>query len=382
MKRYAQQYIDESDILAVTQALKSDFLTCGPLVESFEKSIAEYTGAKYAVAVSNATAGLHLACLALNLQPSDYLWTSPNTFVASANCALYCGAKVDFIDIELDTYNLSCTELEKKLLQASANNSLPKVVVAVHFAGHPCDMKKLHQLAKTYGFYLIEDASHAIGGQYDQQPIGNCQYSDFSIFSFHPVKIMTSGEGGVVLTNNKDLYEKVKLLRSHGVTRDRAALERPDEGPWYYEMNELGFNYRITELQCALGLSQLQKVDQFVKRRHELARYYDEHLQSLPLKTPFRHPDSYSALHLYPILIEQNKTRKQVFLELQAKSIGVNVHYIPVPMQPFYRRMGFKVENYPNALAYYQKTISLPLYYGLTESEQDYVIHSLREILL
>ncbi|MBN9287355.1 MAG: UDP-4-amino-4,6-dideoxy-N-acetyl-beta-L-altrosamine transaminase [Gammaproteobacteria bacterium 39-13] len=382
--RYGQQFIDENDIQAVIDVLNSDFLTCGPAVEKFEKAIAEYTQSKYAIAVCNATAGLHLACLALGLSTEDTLWTSPNTFVASANCALYCGSKVDFVDIDPRTYNLSVSALASKLKQAQKENRLPKVVVPVHFAGMSCDMAEINQLSKEYGFRVIEDASHAVGGKYLGKPVGNCEYADFAVFSLHPVKIITTGEGGVVLTNNTELYEKVKFLRSHGVLRNKHLSDTV--GPWYYELIELGYNYRITDLQCALGWSQLTKIENFVKRRHELALRYDQHLQDLPLQRPiYRSADSYSALHLYPILVEENKhgkTRREVFDALVERGIGVNVHYIPVHTQPLYQRMGFKEQDFPQAVDYYTKAISLPMHYGLTDQEQDHIIKSLYEILL
>ncbi|MGD9591904.1 MAG: UDP-4-amino-4,6-dideoxy-N-acetyl-beta-L-altrosamine transaminase, partial [Candidatus Berkiella sp.] len=324
--RYGQQYIDDEDIQSVIDVLQSDFLTCGPLVEKFEKAICEYTGAKYAIAVSNATAALHLSCLALDLGSADSLWTSPNSFVASANCGLYCGANVDFIDIDDKTYNISIEKLSDKLARAKQSNNLPKVVVPVDFAGASCDMKEIHELSREYGFKIIEDSSHALGGKYLGKPVGNCEYADFTIFSFHPVKIITTGEGGMILTNNESLYEKAKLLRSHGITRETSKVKA--SGKWFYEMLELGFNYRLTDLQCALGLSQLKKVDHFIRRRHQIANKYDQSLYDLPITLPYRDQKVYSSLHLYPIQIRENKlkkNRKQVFDELHVKGIGVNV---------------------------------------------------------
>ncbi|MBS0286821.1 MAG: UDP-4-amino-4,6-dideoxy-N-acetyl-beta-L-altrosamine transaminase [Proteobacteria bacterium] len=379
--RYGQQVIDEDDIQSVINVLQSDFLTCGPFVERFEKALCEYTGAKYAVAVCNATAALHLSCLALDLGPKDILWTSPNSFVASSNCGLYCGASVDFVDIDDKTYNLSTVLLAQKLEQAKKNNCIPKVVIPVHFAGASCDMQAIHSLSLQYGFKIIEDASHAVGATYNQLKVGNCQFSDMAVFSFHPVKIITTGEGGVILTNNKALYEKAKLLRSHGITRDTSTVQAT--GKWFYEMLELGYNYRITDLQCALGSSQLTKIEAYIKRRHEIALRYDQHLHDLPLTLPFRDAKNPSALHLYPILVENNKknlNRKAVFEKLQEKGIGVNVHYIPIPSQPYYKNLGFDQSHYPKALSYYEKAISLPIHYALTEQEQDYIIQCLYEI--
>lgn len=377
-----QQFVDDEDIQAVVDVLKSDFLTCGPTVEKLERTLAEYTGAKYAVAVSNATVGLHLATRALQLTSDDILWTSPNTFVASANCGLYCGAKVDFVDIDLKTYNMSIAELEIKLKEAKEKNRLPKVVIPVHFAGESCEMAEIYQLSREYGFHIIEDASHAIGASYRNQKVGNCTYSDFTIFSLHPVKIVTAAEGGIVLTNNQVLYEKVKLLRSHGMVRN-SNLESDENGSWFYQVNELGYNYRITELQSALVLSQLKKIDLFIKKRQKIAQHYDESLHDLPIVLPYRDSKNYSALHFYPIwLKESNKSRKQIFQELQTKGIAVNVHYIPVHTQPLYTNLGFKENDFPNAVKYYKKAISLPIYYALTNEEQDYIIKSLYETLL
>lgn len=377
-----QQYIDDEDIQAVVEVLKSNSLTCGPMVQRFENAIAEYTGAKYAVAVSNATVGLHLATNALGLTSEDILWTTPNTFVASANCGLYCGAKVDFVDIDLKTYNMCAVELAKKLKIAKEKNALPKVVIPVHFAGAPCDMAQIHKLSKEYGFYVIEDASHAVGAKYHTHRVGDCAFSDFTIFSLHPVKIITSAEGGVVLTNNKALYEKVKSLRTHAMIRGEE-VESNENGSWYYQVKELGYNYRLTDIQCALGLSQLTKIDGFIRQRHTIAQRYDHALQDLPLILPYREPSDYSALHLYPIQITHpNKSRKQVFEALRDKGIAVNVHYIPVHTQPLYSNLGFKENDFPHSVAYYQKAISLPIYYALTEREQDYIIKSLYEILI
>ncbi len=381
---YGRQHITQADIDAVVDVLKSPFLTQGSQVPAFEQAIASYTGASYGVAVNSATSALHIACLALGLGQGDWLWTVPNTFVASANCGLYCGAQVDFVDIDPVTLNMSVDALSKKLALAKAENRLPKVVIPVHFSGEPCDMAAIHALSQQYGFAIIEDASHAIGGKYQGKPIGNCQYSNITVFSFHPVKIITTAEGGLATTNRADLAEKMQLLRSHGVTRDTNLMTQASEGGWYYQQVDLGFNYRMTELQAALGVSQMTLLDTFVARRHQLAKRYDELLKDLPIILPTRHPENGSALHLYPIQVKANsgKTRKQVFDYLRANDIGVNVHYIPVHTQPYYQAMGFATGDFPNSEAYYQAAISLPLYYDLTEAEQDTVVAVLTQAFM
>ena len=382
---YGRQDINQQDIDAVVDVLQSDFLTQGPQVPLFEKALTDYTGAAYAVAVNSATSALHLACLALDVGPGDYVWTSPVTFVASANCALYCGAQVDFVDIDEKTYNLCPLALEQKLIQAEQKGMLPKAVVAVHLCGQPCDMAAISRLAERYGFRVIEDASHAIGGQYQNQPIGSGRYSDITVFSFHPVKIITTAEGGAALTNSSVLAEKLMLLRSHGITRDPAQMTREPDGPWYYQQIALGFNYRMTELQAALGVSQMQRLDQFVARRHELANRYNELLADLPLTTPWQNPDGYSGLHLYVIRLQLeniNKTYRQIFEALREQGIGVNLHYIPVHLQPFYQAMGFCNGDFPQAERYYQQAISLPMYHTLTEEQQDSVVQAVTDALL
>ena len=382
---YGRQDINQQDIDAVVDVLQSDFLTQGPQVPLFEKALTDYTGAAYAVAVNSATSALHLACLALDVGPEDYVWTSPVTFVASANCALYCGAQVDFVDIDEKTYNLCPLALEQKLIQAEQKGMLPKVVVAVHLCGQPCDMAAINRLAERYGFRVIEDASHAIGGQYQNQPIGSGRYSDITVFSFHPVKIITTAEGGAALTNSSVLAEKLMLLRSHGITRDPAHMTREPDGPWYYQQIALGFNYRMTELQAALGVSQMQRLDQFVARRHELAHRYNKLLADLPLTTPWQNPDGYSGLHLYVIRLQLeniNKTHRQIFEALREQGIGVNLHYIPVHLQPFYQAMGFCNGDFPQAERYYQQAISLPMYHTLTEEQQDSVVQAVTDALL
>lgn len=381
---YGRQDISEQDIQAVVDVLRSDWLTQGPAIERFEREVARLCGARYAVAVSNATAALHLACMAAELQPDDILWTSPNTFVASANCALYCGATPDFVDIDAQTYNLSIDALEAKLVQAEQHGSLPKIVIPVHFAGQSCDMARIAELSERYGFTVIEDASHAIGGRYRNRPVGSCDFSAMTVFSFHPVKIVTTGEGGMILTNRPDLHEKLLRLRSHGITRDPALMEGGSDGPWYYEQIALGFNYRMTDIQAALGTSQLSRLDAFVARRHEIASRYNVLLKDMPLMLPSCDADAYSAFHLYVIrlkLDQLTKSHRQIFDELRACGIGVNLHYIPVPSQPYYRRFGFKDGDFPQAEQYYREAISLPMFYALTDHEQDQVVRALHEVL-
>jgi UDP-4-amino-4,6-dideoxy-N-acetyl-beta-L-altrosamine transaminase len=374
---YGRQSISQEDVQAVVEVLNSDWLTQGPTVERFERAVADYCGAAYAVAVNSATSALHIACLAAGLGEGDWLWTSPNTFVASANCALYCGASVDFVDIDPVSYNLSVERLEEKLERAEREGKLPKVIVPVHFAGQPCDMEGIARLAERYGFRVIEDASHGIGGRYHGEPIGNCRHAEMTVFSFHPVKIITTGEGGMVLTNKPELRDRLIRLRSHGITRDPALMAGESEGAWFYQQVELGFNYRMTDLQAALGASQMTKLDAFVARRHELARRYDDAFSNLPLRLPEQSPESYSAFHLYVIRLQLErigKSRRQVFEQLRARGIMVNVHYIPVHTQPHYLKLGFRHGDFPRAERYYGETITLPLYYGLTAEEQDRVI--------
>ena len=381
---YGKQDINQADIDSVIDVLQSDFLTQGPQVPLFEKTVSDYCGVEYGVAVNSATSALHIACLALGLKKGDYLWTSPNTFVASANCGLYCGAQVDFVDISPLTYNLSPEELEKKLIQAKRDNKLPKIVIPVHFAGQSCDMRKIYSLGQEYGFKIIEDASHAIGGKYLDQPIGGCQYSDITVFSFHPVKIITTAEGGLATTNDKELSERMHLFRSHGVTRDPELMTKKSEGGWYYQQVNLGFNYRMTELQAALGVSQMERLNEFIALRHKCQIRYDELLKDLPITTPYQDLNSFSALHLYPIKIQTDKvknTRKEIFETLRNNDIGVNVHYIPVHTQPYYENMGFKKGSYPNAESYYESAISIPIFQGLTIKMQDEVVNVLKKVL-
>lgn len=381
---YGKQDISQPDIDAVLEVLQSDFLTQGPKVPEFEAKVANHVGAKHALAVNSATSALHIACLALGLGEGDWLWTTPITFVASANCGLYCGAKIDFVDIDPQTYNLCPTKLAEKLEQAEQAGRLPKVLVAVHLCGQPCDMEALHQLGQHYGFRIIEDASHAIGGKYQGEYIGNGRYSDITVFSFHPVKIVTTAEGGVALTNSDELASRMNLLRSHGVTRDQHLMTHEPDGPWYYQQVDLGFNYRMTELQAALGVTQMDRLDAFVARRHELATRYDHLLADLPVTTPWQHPESYSGLHLYVIRLQLDNIRKshrQVFESLRAQGIGVNLHYIPVHTQPYYQAMGFAADDFHEAMAYYREAISLPMFQGLTDEQQDEVVASLKVAL-
>lgn len=381
---YGKQDISQQDIDSVVDVLKSDFLTQGPQVPAFEKTLTEHTGAQYALAVNSATSALHIACLALGLGKGDWLWTSPITFVASANCGLYCGAKVDFVDIDSATYNMCPKKLEQKLITAKATGTLPKVVVPVHLCGQPCDMESIAKLAKEYGFKVIEDASHAIGGQYHEQPIGNCKYSDITVFSFHPVKIVTTAEGGAALTNQKELADKMALLRSHGITRDPEMMTEASHGGWYYQQVDLGFNYRMTELQAALGVTQMQRLDEFVAARHVLSKRYNQMLSELPLVLPYQLENTYSGLHLFVIrlkLDEISLTHKQVFDALRENGIGVNLHYIPVHTQPYYQAMGYSEGNFPESERYYQEAISLPMFHGMTEEQQNTVVRVVTEIL-
>ena len=380
---YGRQDISEDDIAAVEAVLRSDWLTQGPTVERFEQTVASYVGARYACAVNNATAGLHLACRAVGLGPGDTLWTVPNTFVASSNAALYCGASIDFVDIDPGTYNMSVTALTDKLQAAERQGKLPKVVMPVHFAGQSCALREIATLAKRYGFRIVEDAAHAIGGDYLSRKVGSCMYSDIAVFSFHPVKIVTTGEGGLLVTNDRALHESSLLLRSHGITRNPALMDKPAEGAWYYQQVELGYNYRMTDIQAALGISQMQRIDPFVARRRQIADHYDAVLSSLPVRIPERSPDSVSAWHLYVIQIDAARTsrsRKEVFDALRAAGIQANVHYSPVHLNPYYRRLGFAPGDFSIAENYYQCAITLPLYPGLDSQQIDYIVEILRDI--
>lgn len=381
---YGRQDIQQSDIDAVIEVLNSNFLTQGPKVTEFEKAVAHYCHTKYGVAVNSATSALHIACMALDLGTSDWLWTTPITFVASANCALYCNAQVDFVDIDPITYNISIAALEAKLEQAQIDNQLPKIVIPVHLAGQSCDMQKIYELSQRYGFKIIEDASHAIGGSYQNKKIGSCQYSDITVFSFHPVKIITTGEGGMAMTNDPKIAAKFMLLRSHGITRDKSLINHDNE-PWYYEQHELGYNYRMTDIAAALGASQLTRLDEYVAQRHAIAHRYNEALADLPLTLPYQADVSHSSYHLYIIrlnLQEIELSRLEVFNQLRDAGISVNVHYIPVHTQPYYKdNFGFQKGDFVNSEKYYAEAISLPMYPTLKDSEQDYIIEQIKRIL-
>lgn len=376
---YGRQNISEADIQAVIDVLKSDFLTQGPLVPAFEKAIAQYVEVRFGVAVNSATSALHIACLALGVGDGDWLWTSPITFVATANCAVYCGAKVDFVDIDPVTYNMSVASLEAKLEIAAKENRLPKVVIPVHLCGQSCEMEAIFELSKRYGFKIIEDASHAIGGKYKGKPVGNCLYSDITVFSFHPVKIITTGEGGMAVTNQPELSSRMERLRSHGITRNPLEMTHAPDGLWYYQQIELGFNYRMTDIQAALGLSQFKRLDEFVKRRHEIVKIYNDLLAEADFILPSQHPDTYSAFHLYVIRVPDSKSFRhhEAFERLRASGILVNLHYIPVYRHPFYQQMGYKPEHFPAAEKYYSEAISLPIFIGLTDNEIKEVVNKL-----
>lgn len=377
---YGRQNISEADINTVVNVLKSDYLTQGPAVPKFENIVAEHCSAKYSIAVNSATSALHVACLALEVGPGDRVWTSPISFVASANCARYCGADVDFVDIDPLTYNMSVDALAAKLADAEINGCLPKVVIPVHLCGQSCDMEGIHALSKKYGFHIIEDASHAIGGRYKDEPIGNCRYSSITVFSFHPVKIITTGEGGMALTNDPNLMVRLARLRSHGITREPEEMTVDPDGPWYYQQLELGYNYRMTDIQAALGISQMQRLDEFVVARHKVADVYEKLMASMPVTRPWQHSDGYSAFHLYVVRLQLDaidSSHKQVFERMRAAGIGVNLHYIPIYRQPYYAKDGYDPNDFPEAERYYKEAISLPIYPGLTEAQQKEVVKSL-----
>ncbi len=385
MISYGRQDVTQADIDAVSEVLRSDFLTQGPAVRSFEEAISNRVGVRHAVAVNSATSALHLACLALDLGPGDVLWTVPNTFVASANCARYCGAAVDFVDIDSRTWNMSVERLGEKLANAKKSGTLPKVVVPVHFAGQPTDQEAIAQLGREYGFKIIEDASHSIGARRHNEWVGNCRWSDITIFSFHPVKIITSAEGGAATTNDPALAERLELLRSHGITRNPRRFSDPEArnspAPWYYEQQELGFNYRITDVQAALGRSQLTRLDQYVRRRNELAVRYQQSLKNLPLKLPHVADGNLSAFHLYVVRLARTEgpAHRRVFDALRASGIGVNLHYLPVHLQPYYRELGFKPGQFPEAEAHGREAITLPLFPAMTNESHDVVTQAVIE---
>lgn len=381
---YGRQSLDQADIDAVVAVLRSDWLTQGPALERFEEAMALRCQADHAVAVCNATAALHIACVAAGLGPGDRLWTTPNTFLASANCGRYCGAQVDFVDIDPLTWNLDADALTTKLEEAERDGALPKVLVAVAFSGQSCDMRRIGQLSERYGFTVIEDASHAVGASYAGRPVGCGEFADMTVFSFHPVKIITSAEGGMVLTNRPDLAQRLQRLRSHGMTREAGQMTEPSHGPWYYQQVELGFNYRMTDLQAALGLSQLNKLDGFIARRRELAARYRRLLGGLPLTLPGLQPEAESAWHLYVVRLQLDGitlSHLQVFEGLRAAGISVNLHYIPVHLQPYYRDLGFATGDFPQAERYYSEAISLPMFPSLSDEQQDYVVEQLRRLL-
>ncbi len=386
MIRYSCQEITETDIAEVEKVLRSDYLTQGPIVPKFEQSVANYCGAAHAFAVNSATSALHVACLALELGQGDWLWTSPNTFVASANCGRYCGASIDFVDIDPKTYNMSADALSEKLIEAKKVGKLPKIVVPVHFAGQPCDMPAIHDLSKHYGFKIIEDASHAIGATYNQIKVGSCIHSDITVFSFHPIKIITTAEGGMALTNDKNIAAKLSRLRTHGIISDKTKMEeRPKDEIWNYQQIDLGFNYRMNDIQAALGLNQLKRLDEYVKHRQEIAKFYNNALKNLPLVTPWCSPSNYSSYHLYTILIKENltqKTQRQVYDELIKNDIGVNLHYIPVHRQPYYENLGFKKNDFPQAEKFHREVLSIPIHPSLKEIQQLQVVETFKKILV
>lgn len=380
---YGRQDIQQEDIDAVLSVLNSDFLTQGPQVPAFEQALAKHVGAAHAVAVNSATSALHIACMALGLGEGDWLWTSPITFVASSNCALYCNAKVDFVDIDSSSYNLCPKALQTKLEQAKLNGKLPKIVVPVALCGQSCDMKAIYELSQQYNFSIIEDASHAIGGRYDGEFIGDGRYADITVFSFHPVKIITTAEGGLAVTKSAELAQKMDLYRSHGITRNPELMTKQSDGGWYYQQITLGYNYRLTELQAALGLAQLSRLDDFVSARAQRAERYNRELVSLPISLPWQSPDAASAWHLYVIQLNDDApiSHRELFDALRADGIGVNLHYIPVHTQPYYSEMGFKPNDFPNAQNYYSGAISLPLFAKMTDEQQTEVIEKLRKLL-
>jgi UDP-4-amino-4,6-dideoxy-N-acetyl-beta-L-altrosamine transaminase len=378
---YGKHLVNEDDVDAVVEVLRNQFLTQGTVVPKFEQALCEYTGANHCVAVNSATSGLHVACLAAGVAAGDSVWTVPNSFVASANCALYCGATIDFVDIDPLTRNIDISALETKLQHAATQNRLPKALIVVHFSGLSCEMQTIQKLTHLYSIVLIEDAAHGLGGSYQQSKIGSCVYSDMSVLSFHPVKSITSAEGGAVLTNQSQLYQKLQLFAKHGVTKDPSQYQGESHGPWYYQQLELGYNYRLSDLHAALGLSQLSKLDVFIQKRSKLAKVYDNALADLPLKLPVEEPQFKSAWHLYMVELIQHD-RQHIYQQLHDKGVGVNVHYIPIHLQPYYQQLGFKQGDFPVSEHFYQNALTLPLFPSLTDIEQAKVIAVLHEVLL
>ena len=381
---YGLHSISNADVQSVVDVLTSNFLTQGPVVPKFEEAVSRFTGVKYSVATNSATSALHIACLSLGLGPSDRLWTTPISFVASANCGLYCGAKVDFVDIDPCTYNINVESLSQKLIEAKKHNKLPKILVAVHLAGQSCEMEKIRQLSQLYKFFVIEDASHAIGGLYKNQPIGSCLYSDITVFSFHPVKIITAAEGGMAVTNSFDLFSKMSLLRSHGIIKNDLEMQLKVDGPWYYAQIELGYNYRLSDLHAALGLSQLSRIKEFVERRHQIANFYNASFANLPISLPMQHFECYSSFHLYIIrlkLASVNYSHREIFEALRKAGIGVNLHYIPIYRHPFYRKYDYDFQCFPESEGYYAEAISLPIFPGLSDSDLKYIVEAIKSLL-
>lgn len=381
---YGRQDIDAADVQAVLDVLQGDYLTQGPAIPAFERAVVDHCGAAHAVAMNSATSALHVACMALGVQEGDLVWTSPITFVASANCARYCGADVDFVDIDPVTYNMSVEALAVKLSAAAGKGRLPKVIIPVHLSGQSCDMRGIKELTAPYGIRIIEDASHAIGGSYEGKPVGDCRYSDITIFSFHPVKIVTTAEGGMAVTNDKALATHMARLRTHGITREASEMTHASEGPWYYQQLELGYNYRITDIQAALGTSQMRRIDAFVDRRHVIAARYNEALKGLPLRTPWQHPDTRSAYHLYIVRLDLARApigHAELFSALRAAGVLVNLHYIPVHLQPYYLDLGFKRGDLPEAERYYAEAISLPMYPSMSDEDVEFVVRTLQGLL-
>jgi UDP-4-amino-4,6-dideoxy-N-acetyl-beta-L-altrosamine transaminase len=381
MISYSRQSISRSDISAVKKILKSEYLTQGPAVPKFEKEVASYCNSSFAVAVNSATSALHIACLALDVGPGDYVWTSPNSFVASANCALYCGARIDFVDIDPKTYNISVVKLSEKLELAKKANKLPKLVIPVHFAGQSCDMESIHKLSIEYGFKVIEDASHAISGYYQNELIGNCKYSDITVFSFHPVKVITTGEGGMAITNDENIYKKLLMLRTHGITRDKQLFKYKDPDEiWNYQQLSLGFNFRMTDFQAALGISQLKKINKFAFQRQKIAERYNAQLEKLDVIIPFQSNNGKSSYHLYPIRVNSAK-RNKIYQSMLDRGIGVNIHYIPIHLQPYYKNFGFKEGDFLESEKFFAEEISLPIFPDLKVKKQNFIVKILKELL-